>query len=210
MTNSEVLGNKLYELRKNAGLSQEALADRLGVSRQAVSKWECGESLPDTDNLITISKLCAVSLDELVGNGAKQSVAVKEPSLSDMASSDEKTEKRDTYTDSEESAYAKKKRIIIKVFSSLPYSILVTIAFLLWGFLADGWAVAWTLFVTVPVYDSLIECIRKRKCGEFAYPVFVAFVYLLLGTQWSLWHPYWVIFITIPIYYAVASGIDKE
>ena len=210
MTNSEVLGNKLYELRKNAGLSQEALADRLGVSRQAVSKWECGESLPDTDNLITISKLFEVSLDELVGNGAKQSVAVKEPSLSDMASSDEKTEKRDTYTDSEESAYAKKKRIIIKVFSSLPYSILVTIAFLLWGFLADGWAVAWTLFVTVPVYDSLIECIRKRKCGEFAYPVFVAFVYLLLGTQWSLWHPYWVIFITIPIYYAVASGIDKE
>ena len=68
MTNAEILGNKLLELRKKFGLSQEELAEKLDVSRQAVSKWERGESLPDTDNLITISKLYDVSLDELVGN----------------------------------------------------------------------------------------------------------------------------------------------
>jgi transcriptional regulator with XRE-family HTH domain len=70
MTNGEILGSKLYELRKKSGLSQEAFAEKLGVSRQAVSKWECGASLPDTDNLITISKLYGVSLDELIGNEA--------------------------------------------------------------------------------------------------------------------------------------------
>ena len=205
MTNSETLGNKLYRLRKNAGLSQEALADKLGVSRQAVSKWECGESLPDTDNLITVSKLFGASLDELVGNTESD-----EPLIRDAELACENTEKRGTDTQNEESSYEKKKRIVIKVFSSLPYFILVTIAFLLWGFLAGGWRVAWTLFVTIPVYDSLIECIRRKKFSEFAYPVFVAFIYLFLGMQWHLWHPYWVIFITIPIYDCVADAIDKE
>ena len=68
MLNGERLGKKLYEYRKEAGFSQEELAEKLDVSRQAVSKWECGESLPDTDNLISISKLYGVSLDELVDN----------------------------------------------------------------------------------------------------------------------------------------------
>ena len=102
MTNSETLGNKLYRLRKNAGLSQEALADKLGVSRQAVSKWECGESLPDTDNLITISKLFGTSLDELVGNTESD-----EPLIRDAELACENTEKRGTDTQNEESSYEK-------------------------------------------------------------------------------------------------------
>ena len=60
--------NRLMEYRKKAGLSQEELADKLGVSRQAVSKWERSEASPDTDNLIALAKLYNVSLDELVGN----------------------------------------------------------------------------------------------------------------------------------------------
>ena len=52
--------------RKQAGLSQEALADKLGVSRQAVSKWERAESLPDTDNLIALAALYGLTLDELL------------------------------------------------------------------------------------------------------------------------------------------------
>jgi len=58
--------NKLYELRKQKGLSQEELAGRLNVSRQTISKWEVGESTPDMDNLVSISELFGVSLDELV------------------------------------------------------------------------------------------------------------------------------------------------
>ena len=60
------LGNRLAELRKEHGYSQEELADKLGVSRQAVSKWECGEASPDTDNLIELAKLYNTSLDELL------------------------------------------------------------------------------------------------------------------------------------------------
>lgn len=58
--------NKLYNLRKQKGLSQEELANRLNVSRQTVSKWEVGDSTPDMEKLIAISDLFGISLDELV------------------------------------------------------------------------------------------------------------------------------------------------
>lgn len=60
------MAQRLVDRRKAAGLSQEALAAQLGVSRQAVSKWERSESSPDTDNLIVLAALYGVSLDELL------------------------------------------------------------------------------------------------------------------------------------------------
>ena len=70
--------NRLMQYRKKAGLSQEELADKLGVSRQAVSKWECAESSPDTDNLIALSKIYGVSLDELINNEPQDKKETKE------------------------------------------------------------------------------------------------------------------------------------
>ena len=64
------IANRLVEYRKRAGYSQEELADKLGISRQAVSKWERVEASPDTDNLIALANLYGVSLDELI-NGKK-------------------------------------------------------------------------------------------------------------------------------------------
>jgi len=60
------IANRLVELRKKSGLSQEELAAKLGLSRQAVSKWERAEASPDTDNLICLAKLYGVSLDRLL------------------------------------------------------------------------------------------------------------------------------------------------
>lgn len=60
------MAQRLVDRRKAASLSQEALAAQLGVSRQAVSKWERSESSPDTDNLIALAVLYGVSLDELL------------------------------------------------------------------------------------------------------------------------------------------------
>ena len=60
------MAQRLVNRRKAAGLSQEALAAQLGVSRQAVSKWERSESSLDTDNLIALAALYGVSLDELL------------------------------------------------------------------------------------------------------------------------------------------------
>ncbi len=60
---------KLMELRRKAGLSQEQLADRLGVTRQSVSKWESGAAMPELGKLIALSELFGVSIDYLVKDG---------------------------------------------------------------------------------------------------------------------------------------------
>ena len=59
---------KLFELRKKSGLSQEELADKINVSRQTISKWEMNQSSPEMDKLVNLSEIFNISIDELVGN----------------------------------------------------------------------------------------------------------------------------------------------
>ena len=59
-------GEKIQKLRREAGLSQESFAEQLGVSRQAVSKWETDRGYPETEKMIRISKLFHVTLDYLL------------------------------------------------------------------------------------------------------------------------------------------------
>ena len=60
------LGEKIQQLRKDRKLSQEQLALEMNVSRQAVSKWELGESIPDTDHVVMLSKYFEISIDSLL------------------------------------------------------------------------------------------------------------------------------------------------
>lgn len=60
------LGQRIHALRSAAGLSQEQLAERLNVSRQAISKWELDTSAPDLDKLVLLGNLFGISLDQLV------------------------------------------------------------------------------------------------------------------------------------------------
>ena len=62
------LGEKIKEQRTAHGLSQETLAEAMGVSRQAVTKWEADQSAPSSEKLILLAKLFHISLDELIGN----------------------------------------------------------------------------------------------------------------------------------------------
>ncbi len=62
------LGNNISRLRKQAGYSQEDLATRINVTRQAVSKWENGEAVPDLPNLIELSNIFKTKIDDLVNN----------------------------------------------------------------------------------------------------------------------------------------------
>lgn len=57
---------KLYTLRKQAGMTQQDLAEKLNVSRQAVSRWEMGTAMPEIENLVAISDCLGVTLDELL------------------------------------------------------------------------------------------------------------------------------------------------
>ena len=63
----QTLGRRIQEARKAAGLSQESLGERLGVSRQAVSKWEADTSVPELENLIAMSRIFGVTIGALLG-----------------------------------------------------------------------------------------------------------------------------------------------
>lgn len=70
------LGNEIHELRKKHSLSQEQLAEKVGVARQTISKWELGETAPDIKQAQMLSQIFNVSLDEMLGNDTKESVNI--------------------------------------------------------------------------------------------------------------------------------------
>ena len=73
------IAEQISRLRARAGMSQGELADRLEVSRQSVSKWETGASVPEIDKLVKMSALFGVTLDELVTGDAPEPVAAEKP-----------------------------------------------------------------------------------------------------------------------------------
>ena len=79
------LGETILKHRQARGLSQEKLAELVGVSRQAVSKWEVGDAIPDTDKLIPLARALGITVDELLGNVPEEEEAQEgsaEPPLS--------------------------------------------------------------------------------------------------------------------------------
>ena len=90
------LGEKIKEARKQCGLSQEQLAEKMAVSRSAVAKWEANNGLPDVDNLKALAQLLNVSIDYLLDDGEViDEVVMREPyNLSDYGK-DIKKKKKD-------------------------------------------------------------------------------------------------------------------
>lgn len=80
-----ILADKIIEERKKLGLSQEELAEKLSVSRQAVSKWESAQSIPDLQKIITMSELFSVSTDYLLKDDAKPEKAAADETNMDAA-----------------------------------------------------------------------------------------------------------------------------
>lgn len=101
------LGEKIKESRKQCGLSQEQLAEKMSVSRSAVAKWETDKGMPDVDNLKALSQLLSVSVDYLLDDGeAIDELVMREPyNLSEYGKGIRKTKKdrviREKFPDAE-------------------------------------------------------------------------------------------------------------
>lgn len=214
--------NRLYELRKKHNLSQEELAERLGVSRQAVSKWERSEASPDTDNLIALAKIYGLSLDELIygekveaieqpEKSTEQKKSESDPELSEDHEEDHEEDPDADEDDEQEEIYSTKNSSL-QLWLDIPYAIICTVAYLIFGAydICGGWGLSWIIFITIPIYYTLVEAICLKKFSEFAYPVLVTFIYLYLGLYHGNWHPGWIIFVTIPVYYPIAEALDKK
>ena len=234
------LANRLAELRKQKGLSQEELADKLQVSRQAVSKWERGEASPDTDNLIELAKIYEISLDELVGLDVpnksnnndyknKKGIHITDEGEGFYITSDgihihddegnevEAREHEVRITDKNGNTkiinHMSKYHKLMALISSI-VTLIIVIVYLLLGSLLGLWGQAWPLFLLVVVIPSIFEAALQKKPYKFNYAVFVVFVYFLLNSwilyEAPLWHPLWVMFITIPVYYAITGFIKHR
>ena len=86
------LAEKLVSLRKQKGLTQMDLAERLNVSRQAISRWEAGAAVPSTDNLKVLGELYGVSVDYLLNDKADASFENTE--IQEVTYNQEETRKR--------------------------------------------------------------------------------------------------------------------
>lgn len=221
------IADRLVELRKKNGYSQEQLAEKLGLSRQAVSKWERAEASPDTDNLICLAKLYNVSLDDLLKSDESveqiasetkereenESIIINDQGVH-IKSKDGKeihvsSDKEDDDDEEEEIKPNKKQELIsgILVGSSL---LCCVIAYILLGtFVTNGYALFWPLFLICASLPSIYDCIYKKKITAFLYPVFITGVYCFLGMFCNLWHPFWFLFITIPLFYIIFTPIEK-
>lgn len=132
------IANRLVELRQSLGLSQEALAASLGVSRQAVSKWERAEASPDTDNLIALANLYNISLDALL-------LGREAPPLPPDAAPG--------YSEADEERAERKRRK--KALLRFPYPVFITLCYLWLGFGFHLWHPAWLIFLTIPLYYGM-------------------------------------------------------
>jgi len=254
------VANRLYQYRKQMGISQEELAEKIGVSRQAVSKWERAEASPDTDNLIELAKVYGLTLDELLQGKAENASAgtSEEPKAADnsyeykgeyhTADNGDKVHvgwdgihvidhngtkvdidrkhgvfvsengAQKVYTDDNgrihksDDIKEQEHKGHINPWMTIPYPIIVTIAYILFGSfnVCGGWGYGWIIFLTIPIYYTLIESIQKRDANIFCYPVFAVIAFLIVGFVWGFWHPGWVVFLTIPVYYAIVKSFKHK
>ena len=215
------IADRLLRLRKAHGFSQEELAEKIGISRQSVSKWERAEASPDTDNLIALARLYSISLDELLLSDEEESKAGEglQPVRNGLENGGDDSPPSVppepnagplSGLDGLPSMEMLPKRWNNNVWLAFPYPVLVTIAFLLLGFLGGWWHPAWILFLTVPLYYSLVDVLlHKRSFHHFAYPVLTVVVFLLVG-YFGWWHPGWLVFLTVPLYYALFPGRGRS
>jgi transcriptional regulator with XRE-family HTH domain len=84
------VGEKIQQLRRAGGLSQEQLAEMVGVSRQAISKWETGQSSPEIEKILAISKVFSISTDELLGNDNAGGAETATPQLQEAVTKNTK------------------------------------------------------------------------------------------------------------------------
>lgn len=185
------LADRLVELRKQNKLSQEALAEKLGLSRQSISKWERAEASPDTDNLIALAELYGITLDQLLGNDEVKEEPQPQPKQAKKSLS---------------AKQIKGKNNLKKV----PLLFLCAIAVYAGGGIILGafwWALMWILFPIVLGYtfSALSMYFEDRKLLSIIFSTvaaifFTVSLYIALGITLGLWGIAWIIFLAIPAY----------
>lgn len=227
--------DRLIELRKSKGMSQEELAQRIGLSRQAVSKWERAESSPDIGNLVALAEIYELTIDEIVKGAAKEDVVSGE--VADEAIVE------DIIVEVEETPAEAANAVDDDPFAHMPppdpsQRVDIEGAFAPSAPAAERATAAAAPVVEQPASNvpfaeqpsvtnvnidhmhidpAMAEHIKSKHDKRpkdplltFPYPIAVTVVFLLAGFVFGLWHPAWIIFLTIPFYYWIVNIIVKD
>lgn len=210
------LGERLYELRKKKGLSQEEVAEKLNVTRQSVSKWETDESKPDFDKIVPICELYEISTNELL-NGTKEEKEEKEV---EVINNDNK----------------KKRAILISTavflyFAALIWIVVSEVAFNLnEGFMVGGFFLICGIATCLLIYQGIVLSTtitkkRKEKSNDEKkmdgivelVSIIFAIIYLLVSFLTGAWHITWIIWLVfaavqaiIKIFFGMKGDNDNE
>lgn len=237
MMNVEI-AQRLAELRRERGFSQESLAEQLGLSRQAVSKWERAESAPDMGNLIALADLYGVTLDELLRVSPEVEEDVRYESQERAASSEAQAveaaeEAREAAERAEAAAVAASQeappqKVVVEVNAPVPALPPRPVGPMLGpagenvvpGAGASGAPAYAPGCQTVPVQQPFPPAAvapiappppePKDPLRSFPYPLLCAVLFLLAGFCFGWWHPAWIIFLTIPFYYWVVNTLEAD
>ena len=190
--------NRLQQLRKANGYSQDVLAEKLGISRQAVSKWERAESSPSVDNLLDLAKLYGITVDEMLNtdgdkvviktqNNTKKDIKGKLKSLISKAN--------------DFGIYPELARSLAK----FPFFLVVTVLYVVLCFVTKLWHPLWIMFLALPIYYQFALACKggNKKVFMLLLPIpeIIVTVFLILGFAFGIWKYAWILFLLLPIYY---------
>ncbi len=211
------IGEKITKLRKETMMSQESLAEKIGVSRQAISKWERDETLPDIQNLIALSNVFGVSVDDIINN-----------------SNVNNNEERKQFTRMD---LKKKSEILIIIavmmyigsvfaFLILPFEeqmnifvfgIIIAIAtgvIIYAAFLNDRFKLLNSLDDNYRPIEQQTQSYEKsdKDFENFstAVSIITVIIYLVLGFVYGAWHPGWIVFLAIPALISIYSIFNNK
>lgn len=144
-------GNYLYTLRKSKGMTQQEIADKLGVTNKAVSKWETGEAFPETAQLVPLADIFGVTVDDLLRGKAGTLYETKQT-----------TESLHEPQESSHTDKKKKYRSIGKLINKIMF-LSSTAIYILLGFVWGLWHPGWVIFPLCTILCAIISAIFNKE-----------------------------------------------
>lgn len=207
-------GDFLFTLRKEKGMTQAELAEMLGVTNKAVSKWETGEAMPETGLLMPISRIFGVTVDELLdGKRAEPNARQDDVRQCDGGERISEAIKGHLFTRGKDDT--DNKSLTDKICGAVCAAVFFigVAAYLLIGVLLNAWHPYWIIVSVSSLTCGIIGIIfdlcnrskreRKQSRGENPYVGGVCglvmlsciIAYLCIGAFTGLWHPYWLVIV---------------
>lgn len=221
----------LYALRKEKGMTQAQLAELLGVTNKAVSKWETGEAMPETSLLLPLSRILDVTVDELLDGKRSRNNDNNNQDFKCEFTSEEYNSKEFNFDDIKKHIFTKgkdgEKSVLEGVCGVVCASVffLGLISYLLIGAVWNLWSPYWIIIPICTLSCGIIGIIFdlfnvkkrniKKERGENPYigaicgviMLVCTITYLILGVIFSLWHPYWIIIVISSFLCAIIGSI---